>query len=204
MDRMSDMTGMKDRKDKAGNGASHLNYDSLLIRTEQGTEKMRARTSDISPKLRSVLFLIDGQTTFRHLLDRAGSLSILLETQLRELIRLELIAAENVTGNFRSGDAVDATTPYARNHTLKAQDLPPLVAAKMQLLLRLENLPSNDIDLLGAELLEAKSLRELAETAKSVANKLSIAIGVERSQEYWQDAKKIITAWRDIATKADK
>lgn len=174
-------------------------YDSPLIRTEDGTEKMRARSSDISPKLRSVLFLVDGQTTFRQLLDRAGSLSSLLETQLRELVRLGLIAATNTIGNKLSTDTVDATTPFARNTTHKAQDLPPLVAAKMQLLLRLESQPSTDIDLLGAELLEAKTLRELAATAKSVANKLSMSVGIERSQLFWHDAKKILTAWRDIS-----
>ncbi|MEQ1519552.1 MAG: hypothetical protein ABL931_24015, partial [Usitatibacteraceae bacterium] len=42
---------------------------------------MRARTSDISPKLRSVLFLIDGERTLSDLLDRAGSLGDLLHSQ---------------------------------------------------------------------------------------------------------------------------
>lgn len=174
-------------------------YDRPLIRTDDGTEKMRTRSSDISPKLRSVLFLVDGQTTFRQLLDRAGSLSSLLETQVRELVRLGLVASMNEPDDNRSTDSVDATTPFARNTTLKAQDLPPLVAAKMQLLLRLESQPSPDIDLLGAELLEAKTLRELAATAKSVANKLSMSVGMERSQLFWGDAKKILTAWRDIS-----
>ena len=73
----------------------------------------------------------------------------------------------------------------------------------MQLLLRLESLPSPDIDLLGAELLEAKTLRELAATAKSVSNKLSMSVGMERSQVFWQDAKKILTAWRDISAAAE-
>ncbi len=183
----------------ADNASPILHYDSPLIRTLDGTEKMRARASDISPKLRSVLFLIDGQTTFRQLLDRAGSLSSLLETQLRELVRLGLVAAvEPAISGYRA-TAVDATTPFARSHAGKAQDLPPLVAAKMQLLLRLESIPSADIDLLGAELLEAKTLRELAATAKSVANKLSMSAGLERSKAFWQDAKKILTAWRDIS-----
>jgi hypothetical protein len=58
----------------------------VLERTEAGTTKMRARTSDITPKLRSVLFLIDGNMTFGRTLERAGSLSDLLESQIRELI----------------------------------------------------------------------------------------------------------------------
>ena len=180
-----------------------VHYDSPLARTATGLEKMRARSADISPKLRSVLLLVDGQTTFRQLLDRAGSLSGMLETQLRELLRLGLISAEKQTISDGHVDEVDATTPYARHNKQKAQDLPPLVAAKMQLLLRLENLPTDEIDLLGAELLDAKTLRELASTAKSVSNKLSISVGLERSNAFWQDAKKILTAWRDISAAGD-
>ena len=59
--------------------AKVLHFDSVLVRTEAGTTKMRARTSDISPKLRSVLFLIDGVHPFGRLLERAGSLADLLE-----------------------------------------------------------------------------------------------------------------------------
>ena len=78
-----------------------------------------------------------------------------------------------------------------------------MVAAKMQLLLRLESTRSDDIDLLGAELLDAKNLRELAHTAKSVTNRLAMSVGLERSQQFWKDAKEILTAWRDISAKAE-
>ena len=91
---------------------------------------------------------------------------------------------------------------YARLKGLSArQDLPPVVAAKMQLLLRLESTRSDEVDLLGAELLEAKNLRELAFTAKSVTNRLAMSVGLERSQQFWRDAKEILTAWRDLSAK---
>lgn len=180
---------------------SATHYDSVLSRTETGTAKMRARSSDLTPKLRSVLFLIDGQSTFGQLLDRAGSLSNLLESQIRELIAKELVAADTPGGAGRDAAAADSTTPVAPHHRNKAQDLPPVVAAKMQLLLRLESTRSDEVDLLGAELLEAKNLRELAFTAKSVTNRLAMSVGLERSQQFWRDAKEILTAWRDLSAK---
>ena len=180
-----------------------LEYDSILTRTEAGTTKMRARTSDITPKLRSVLFLIDGNLSFGRLLDRAGSLSDLLESQIRQLIERDLISVLDPTGNGRTPDVESATTPVSPGHRSKAQDLPPLVAAKMQLLLRLESTRSDEIDLLGAELLEAKTLRGLAFTAKSVTNRLAMSVGIERSQQFWKDAKEILTAWRDMSAKSE-
>ena len=162
---------------------------------------MRARTSDISPKLRSVLFLIDGERTLSDLLDRAGSLSDLLYSQIGALLDLGLVEARGPAGISRALDAPDATAPIMRNHASKARDLPPIVAAKMQLLLRLESTQSDEIDLLGAELLDAKTLRDLAFTAKSVTNRLAMSVGTERSQKFWADAKEILTAWRDLSAK---
>ena len=180
-----------------------LHYDSVLTRTAEGAAKMRARSSDITPKLRSVLFLIDGQQTFGRLLERAGSLSDLLESQIRTLIDKDLIDVVDPSGGGRKASAGNATTPVSPGHRAKIQDLPPVVAAKMQLLLRLESTRSDDVDLLGAELLEAKNLRELAHTAKSVTNRLAMSVGLERSQQFWKDAKEILTAWRDLSVKAD-
>lgn len=180
-----------------------LHFDSVLVRTEAGTTKMRARTSDISPKLRSVLFLIDGVHPFGRLLERAGSLSDLLESQIRELIKRDLVEAVDPGGDGRKTDIESATTPVSPGYRAKAQDLPPLVAAKMQLLLRLESTKSDEVDLLGAELLDAKTLRDLAHTAKSVTNRLAMSVGVERSQLFWKDAKEILTAWRDISSKPE-
>ena len=180
-----------------------MHYDSVLSRTEAGVTKMRARSSDISPKLRSVLFLIDGNLTFGRLLERAGSLSDLLESQIRELIDKDLISVDDPAGVGRKLDVESATTPVSPGHRSKAQDLPPLVAAKMQLLLRLESTRSDEVDLLGAELLEAKNLRDLAFTAKSVTNRLAMSVGIERSQQFWADAKEILTAWRDLSAKGD-
>lgn len=162
---------------------------------------MRARTTDVSPKLRSVLFIIDGERTLSDLLDRAGSLGDLLYSQIGTLLDLGLIQSDDVGFDGSDGGAPDATAPIKRKFATSAEDLPPIVAAKMQLLLRLETTKSVDIDLLGAELLDAKTLRDLAFTAKVVTNKLAISVGTERSQKFWADAKEILTAWRDLSAK---
>lgn len=180
-----------------------LHYDSQLSRTEEGAAKMRARSSDLTPKLRSVLFLIDGNLTFGRLLERAGSLSDLLESQIRQLIEKQLVVVGTPSAIGRKADVDSATTPVSPGHRAKAQDLPPLVAAKMQLLLRLESTRSDEIDLLGSELLDAKTLRDLAFTAKSVTNRLAMSVGVERSQQFWKDAKEILRAWRDLSAKTE-
>lgn len=178
-----------------------LRRDDILKRTDEGTSKMRARSSDLSPKLRSVLFLIDGERTLSDLLDRAGSLSDLLHSQISALLDLKLIQSSHLGDASVTDDAPDATAPIGRRSVTKAQDLPPIVAAKMQLLLRLETTQSDEIDLLGAELLDAKTLRDLAFTAKSVTNRLAMSVGTERSQKFWADAKEILTAWRDLSAR---
>ena len=121
----------------------------------------------------------------------------------RDVSRRSAEAVIDPSGNGRKPSVDSATTPVSPGHRSKAQDLPPLVAAKMQLLLRLESTKSDEVDLLGAELLDAKTLRELAFTAKSVTNRLAMSVGVERSQQFWKDAKEIVTAWRDLSAKTE-
>jgi hypothetical protein len=178
-----------------------LHAEAVLRRTEKGTEMMRARTTELSPKLRAVLFLVDGHRTYEELLDRAGGLRDLLDSQLRDLIAMGLLEAEIPMRAGLVNDDAEATAPIARGLAPKAADLPPVVAAKMQLLLRLESIRSEDIDILGAELLEAKTLRDLAVTAKAVAGRLRDSVGPEDSDRFWRQAKEILTAWRDLSAK---
>ena len=64
---------------------------SILARTPAGTRRMATRSTELSPKLRSVLFLVSKRTAFGELLAHAGSLRGLLESQIHELIRLGLL-----------------------------------------------------------------------------------------------------------------
>ena len=173
-----------------------LHLNSVLSRTDEGTAKMRARSADLAPKLRAVLFLVDGQRTVSQLLDRAGGLRGLLLSQLEELSTRGLVR-EHLQEASTDGEA---TLRSAQHATAPASDLPPIVAAKMQLLLRLEALQCKDTDLLGAELIESKTLMDLATNAKLVSLALEAQIGPERAAVWWSDAKQILVAWRDLSS----
>lgn len=108
---------------------------------------------------------------------------------------VEALPPANAARDLHVGEA---TPPYAKNKE-KPPDFHPLVAARMQLMLRLENIPSPNIDRLGAEIPEAKTLRDLAIVARTVTNELALSAGIERSQLFWEDAKTIIMAWRELS-----
>ena len=72
-----------------------LDPDCLLARTAEGTRKMSSRAPDLAPRLRSALFVVSGQRTFRDLMDLADGGAHVLETQIRALLKLGLI---EVTG----------------------------------------------------------------------------------------------------------
>lgn len=173
-----------------------LSLDTVLVRTDLGSVAMRDRTSDLKPKLRAVLFLIDGESSLGKLLDNAGTLHNLLLTQLDELLARDLIRPASTEG-ISVYDATETRPVGDRGHTRPA-DLSPLMAAKMQLLNRLEMLAGSESDLLGAELLDARNLSELANNAKLVSIGLEPIIGVEAAQGWWNDAKAILLAWRDM------
>lgn len=174
----------------------------MLHRTPAGNGAIAERSAKIPSKLRAVLFLVDGSTTLGELLDRAGSLSSLLRTQIEELVRLGLIEVVHPAGGGRDLRVGEATTRYTKSKA-KPQDLHPLVAAKMQLMSLLESMPSPDIERLGADILEAKTLRDLAIVARTVTNALALSVGIERSQVFWEDAKTIIMAWREMSLRED-
>lgn len=173
-----------------------LSLDTVLVRTDQGSVAMRDRASDLKPKLRAVLFLIDGEATLGKLLDNAGTLHNILLTQLEDLLARELIRPANTVGD--SVYDATATRPIGEKGHARPADLSPLMAAKMQLLNRLEILAGAESDLLGAELLDARNLSELASNAKLVSIGLEPVIGAEAAQGWWNDAKAILLAWRDM------
>jgi hypothetical protein len=173
-----------------------LSLDTVLVRTDLGTVAMRDRGSMLKPKLRAVLFLIDGESSLGKLLDNAGTLHNILLTQLEELLAKEMIRPGNTAG-ATAYDAT-ATRPIGEKGHARPADLSPLMAAKMQLLNRLEILAGDEADLLGAELLDARSLSDLASNAKLVSIGLEPLVGVEAAQGWWTDAKAILVAWRDM------
>ncbi len=174
-----------------------LKLDAILVRTDTGMAAMRDHAAELKPKLRAVLFLIDGRSTVGELLERAGTLHNILLEQLDELLRLEHVRPVDRHGASERFDGA-ATRPIGSGSTARAADLSPLMAAKMQLLNRLEKLAGTDADYMGAELISAQTLGELAVNAKLVSVALESVVGAEQSQLWWEDAKLILVAWRDM------
>jgi hypothetical protein len=79
-------------------------------------------------------------------------------------------------------------------------DLPPVAGAKIQLLQRLEASGSSEAMLLADELLDARTLRELAERARDIAQRLQDADGRKVAETFWETAKAILLRWRDRPT----
>jgi hypothetical protein len=172
----------------------------VLMRTSDGTRKMRSHKADITPKLRSVLFLIDGVQPVSRMLDRAGDLRSLLETQLAELIRLDLV---EVTGVGAAGIVAPVaereSTPSPTAAAVAAADradIPPIVGAKMQLLRQLELVGGRELKQYSAALIEARSWRDLAARTKELSRTLQEVAGTEAASIYWTRAKKILVTWR--------
>ncbi len=110
-----------------------------------------------------------------------GERTPLLASKLRAVLFL-------IDGNASVGDLLD-----------RAGSLSTLLAQQLEELVRLESIPSPDVDRLGADILEAKTLRDLAIVARTVTNELALSVGIERSQLFWEDAKTIIMAWRELS-----
>jgi hypothetical protein len=168
-----------------------LARNDLLARTAQGTRAMSERASDLSPRLRSVLFLINGRSAVGELLEQAGPLGNALEGQITTLIEMGLV---EVTGLKSPASAALAGPP----------ELPPVAGAKIELLKSLEASGSCEAALLADALLEARTLRELAVSARAIAYRLRDADGNTIAEAFWNEAKRILIAWRDLATAAGR
>jgi hypothetical protein len=162
----------------------------VLARTASGDCMMRTRAAELAPKLRAVLFLVDGNQSARKILGHAGNLRELLESQLVELIDLGLV--EPLGGHATPGAAV-CVEPGANT---SAPLVPPLVGAKMQILSQLEELDAEKARSFGAELIDTRSWRDLAAKTKDIAIRLSDIIDAEAGLAFWTRSKVILVAWR--------
>ena len=168
-----------------------LAADSILTRTREGTLKMRARSPQVSPKLRSVLFLVSGQQSYGQLLDRAGGLRGVLDAQIRALIEMGLIEVHREGARREDGPSQGGA-------------LPAVAAAKIELLKRIEAAAGKDADRFAAGLLAARTLRDLAERSKEVALMLQASAGAGVGDAFWTQAKEILLTWRDHASQASR
>lgn len=184
-------------------GRLPLPDDCVLARTADGTRKMRSHAADITPKLRSVLFLIDGVQPVRKLLDRAGELRPLLEAQLIELLQRGLVEANHQAPRNAGSPSMappQGTLSLLAHRTPPAPSVsgvPAIVGAKMQLLAQLESLAGESLCQYSATLVEARTWPDLARRAKEVARVLENRGGCpEAAAIFWARAKEILVTWR--------
>jgi hypothetical protein len=76
-------------------------------------------------------------------------------------------------------------------------DLPRVARAKIELLRRLEMSGSAEATLLADELLDARSLHELAARARDISLRLAESDGRKLAETFWEQAKGILVRWRD-------
>lgn len=160
---------------------------------------MRHHSSDITPKLRSVLFLIDGVQPTQKILERAGALRPLLESQLGELLRLGLVDTVGRATRSAAAPAKPTCVPVAeiRQSDLHASPaVRPIVGAKIQLLRQLENFDTRELAPYSASLVDARSWHDLAVRTKDLSRSLKGIAGNEEASIFWASAKKILVTWR--------
>ena len=171
--------------------ARALPDDCVLVRTAAGTRKMRDRAEGLPPKLRSVLFLVDGTRPVHALLERAGTFGELLESQFLELLVLGLVEC-------RHGKVTARREPQGRvRKNNPAETLTAIVGAKIRLLDALEATagPRAANQHAGA-LTEARTWRDLAHRTRTTAIALQEAMGAQAAAEFWGRAKRILVTAR--------
>jgi len=173
-------------------GARALPDDCVLVRTAAGTSQMRDRAQGLPPKLRSVLFLVDGTRPVHALLERAGMLGELLESQFLDLLDLGLVAC-------RDGKVMARRAPQGTSRKADAVDgLAAIVGAKIRLLDALEAAAGvRAVNQHAAHLTEARTWRDLAQRARTTAMALQDARDGQAAAEFWGRAKQILVAARD-------
>jgi hypothetical protein len=172
--------------------ARTLPDDCVLVRTPAGTRKMRDRAQGLPPKLRSVLFLVDGTRPVHALLERAGTLGGLLESQFVELLDLGLVEC-------RDGKVTGRRAPSAMlRKPAPAEALAAIVGAKIRLIDALEAAGGSPaLDRHAGPLTEARTWRDLAHRARVAAVEVQETRGAQAAAEFWGRAKQILVASRD-------
>ena len=162
--------------------------DCVLVRTPAGARKMRDRAEGLAARLRSVLFIVDGTRPVRQLLDRAGTLGGVLESQFLELIELGLVECRD--GKVRAS----RIRPPAPPEPAPAERRTGIIAAKLQLLDALER--TSDTKTVASHagaILDARTWSDLAQRTRAAAVELQDAA-------FWARAKQILVASRDGAS----
>jgi hypothetical protein len=172
---------------------TRLDRYRFLSRTREGAWQMSAPPDNLAPNLRAMLLLASGRVTVGEILDRAGSMSNVLEGQMTTLIEMGLIELARAPAEQPAAGGTGSEEPL---------QLQPVAGAKIELLKQLEASGSCEATLLADELLDARTLRELALRAREIAYRLRDADGNAIAEAFWNQAKRILLARRDLAASA--
>ena len=154
-----------------------------LERTPEGTRRMSAR--DVAPWMRDALSLFSGVVTLGTILDKAGAHSGEMAETVLELLDAGLVRIAAPSGSAQEPSRASTVTPRA------------VARAKIELLRRLEASGSLEAVLLADELLEARTLKDLAERSRAITLRLRESDGDKVAEPFWIDAKQILVHWRD-------
>jgi hypothetical protein len=104
----------------------------------------------------------------------------------------------------RDHHSAPAMVAHGREHSPEPARLPPVAGAKVDLLRCLEQSGACEAPLLAEELLEPRTLRELALRAREISHHIREVDGPVVARTFWKNAKAILLAWRDIAAKGEE
>jgi DNA-binding transcriptional ArsR family regulator len=172
---------------------TRLDRYRFLARTPGGAWQVNAPSDDLPPTLRAMLLMASGRVTVGEILDRAGNMSNIVEGQITTLLEMGLVELA------RTRDVEPDAGGAAPEERLELQ---PVARAKIDLLKELEASGSCDATLLADDLLDARTLRELALRAREIAYRLRDADGNAVAEAFWTQAKKILLARRDLSASA--
>lgn len=200
--------------------------EQILERSATGDAALQSRAVGVSPKLRAVLYLIDGERTLAALLENVGSMADLVFAQIETLGQMGLLQIKErrkeprpdglsgpalmVAQARRTANAEPRNAPVSNFFNPSqfgsftdvptkpvAESIHPLMGARLELLALLEKVQVDNIEMLAGTLLEPKNLKELAFKTKEVASELEPLIGIAQSQAFWTAAKAVLMRWRN-------
>jgi len=160
-----------------------ISRGTKLERTPEGTRCMSAR--DVAPWMRGALSLFKGVVTLADVLDKAGAQSGEMAETVLELLDAGLVRIAEPEGTTRESPRASSITPQA------------VARAKIELLRRLEASGSFDAVLVADDLLQARTLKDLAERSRTITMRLRESDGDKVAGPFWNDAKQILVRWRD-------
>lgn len=103
-----------------------------------------------------------------------------------------------------AGRALPAAASARESSANVSGGLPPVAGAKIQLLRRLEATGSCEAVFLAEDLLQARTLKDLAQIAHEISAKLQEVDGPRCADAFWNEAKQILMRWRDLALNAPR